>query len=415
MERLHLSRSEALFTEALELVPGGVLGIRKPGNFVPGEYPIFIDRAYAGHVVDVDGNDYIDMLASYGPIILGHREREVDDAVVAQLDKGFCFNLAQQWQNRVVARLCELMPCAEMGVLVKTGSDATTAATRIARGHTERTKIIRCGYHGWHDWCVETRGGIPPEHFGHTLEVHYGDLDELDDLFRAHDGDVAALIITPVNHALGHPVEEPAPGYLEAVRDIVHRHGAVLIFDEIRSGFRMSLGGAQQVYGVTPDMATIGKAMANGYPISAVVGRREVMRSLDKVFVSSTFFPNSLEMVATLKTLEILERERVIEDIWAKGRRFQDGARQAIARHGVPATVSGPPVMPFVTFDKAPDRADRRDRDRRVRFYTETIRRGLFIQPFHHYYVAWRHTDEDIARAVRIVDEAMGVVAAAVG
>ena len=411
-DSLNLLRSEALFQEAKRLIPGGVLGIRKPSNFVPGEYPIFIDRAFAGTVIDVDGNEYIDMLASYGPIILGHREAEVDDAVVAQIGKGFCFNLAQEWQNRLVARLCELMPGADMGFLVKTGSDATSSAVRIARGHTGREKILRCGYHGWHDWCCEMHGGIPATHYENTIHFPYNDLDALEALFKAHDGDVAGVIITPVNHALNHPVEEPAEGYLAGVRELTHRYGAVLIFDEIRTGFRVALGGAQQRYGVTPDLTTIGKAMANGYPISAVVGVKDVIQSLDKVFVSSTFFPNSLEMVASVKTLEILEREGVIADIWRKGERFLAGCRAAADKHDVMARVSGLPVMPFITFDK--DEAGL-FRERRVRFYTETIRRGLFIQPYHHYYVMWRHSDEDIARAVQIIDESLAVVKAEVG
>ena len=416
--KLTLTRSNALYEEAKALIPGGVLGIRKPGNFVPGEYPIFIDHGRGGHVVDVDGNDYIDMLASYGPIILGHCEAEVDEAVVAQMSKGFCFNLAQEWQNRVVQKLVEIIPSADMGLLVKTGSDATTAAVRIARGHTGRDKILRCGYHGWHDWCVEGRGGIPTTHYEHTIEFPYNDLDALEDLLksREHGGKIAGIIITPVNHALNHPVELQQEGYLKGVRALADRYGVVLIFDEIRSGFRAALGGAQELYGVTPDLCTIGKAMGNGYPISAVVGQREVISSLDKVFVSSTFFPNSLEMVATCKTLEIMEREQVIPNIWAKGERFLAGIQAAAdkvnASHDLGVRISGLPVMPFITFDR--DEA-RRFRDRRVSFYTETVRRGLFIQPYHHYYVMWRHSDADIARAIAVVDESLQVVADEIG
>jgi glutamate-1-semialdehyde aminotransferase len=411
-QKLTLTRSEALFAEAKTLLPGGVLGIRKPSNFVPGEYPVFIDHGYAGHLVDVDGNDYIDMLAAYGPIIIGYVEPEIDQAVIAQMRKGFCFTLVQEWHNRLLTRLRELMPCAEMGLLVKTGSDATLAAVRIARGHTGRDRILRCGYHGWHDWAVESHGGIPRSHYENTIEFPYNDLDHLEDLFKANDGRVAGVIITPLNHALNHPVEEPAPGYLQGVKDLCRKHGAVLIFDEIRTGFRASLGGAQQLYGVTPDLATIGKALANGYAISAVVGRREVISSLEKVFVSSTFFPNSLEMVAALKCLEMLERDRLLERVWALGERFLAGCRTAVARHDLPVTVSGIPPMPFLTFDHD---AQGRYKARRTRFYTETIRRGLFIQPFHHYYTMARHTEADVDRAVAVIDEALGIVAREVG
>lgn len=405
-ERLKLSSSEALFDEAKRFVPGGVLGIRRPYNFVPGEYPIFIASGKGGYMWDVDGNRYLDMLCAYGPIILGHREEEVDNAAIEQIrERGFCFTLAQEVQTRLVKRLCELIPCAEMGFIVKTGSDATLAAIRIARGVTEKTKILRCGYHGWHDWCVEVKGGIPAKLYEDVFEFHYNDLGGLEALLKGHIGEVAAIIMTPVGHPLAHPVEEPAPGFLEGVRELATRYGALLIFDEIRTGFRVALGGAQQRYGVTPDLATFGKAMANGYPISAVVGRREFISVVEgKVFISSTFFPNSIEMVAALKTIEIIERERVIEDIWRKGERLLAGLRQAVERSGLPARVSGIPPMPYVTFEPHPDG---RHKTLRSAFYTGMIRRGVFLAPYHHGYVCWRHSDEDIEYAIGAAEETL--------
>lgn len=161
--RLELKRTRELYEEAQTLSPGGMMGIRRPYNFVPEEYPVFIARGYKGHIVDVDGNDYIDMLCGYGPIILGYDEPEIDEAVIAQMKQGFCFSLVQQIQNELIKRLRGLIPCAEMAILVKTGSDATGVAVRIARGHTGKARILRCGYHGWHDWCVEVQGGVPDE------------------------------------------------------------------------------------------------------------------------------------------------------------------------------------------------------------------------------------------------------------
>jgi len=381
------------------------MGIRRPYNFVPGEYPIFITHGKGGHIFDVDGNEYIDMLCSYGPIILGHVEPEIDDAVVAQLKNGFCFSLVQPWQNILLKKLTEIIPCAEMGIIVKTGSDATTCAVRIARGHTDRPKVLRCGYHGWHDWCVETHGGVLPKAYEDVFEFHYNDVAGLERLLDAHKGEVAAIIITPVGHPLNAPVQAPKPGFLEGVRDLATRHGAVLIFDEIRTGFRVALGGAQARYGVTPDLAVLGKAMANGYPIAAVVGRAEVMSVAEKkVFISSTFFPNSLEMVAAMKCIGILERDRVPDSIWERGRKFLDRLHAIVAASGVPCTASGIPPMPFVTFDH--DDAGRY-KERRTSFYTEAIRRGLFIQPFHHWYICHRHTDADLARTLEVIQEAL--------
>ncbi|KUO50154.1 MAG: glutamate-1-semialdehyde 2,1-aminomutase [Desulfitibacter sp. BRH_c19] len=396
-----------MFEEAQRLSPGGLMGIRRPYNFIPGEYPIFIEHGYEGHIVDVDGNDYIDMLCGYGPIILGYNEKEINNAVIEQLDKGFCFALVQPVQNQLEKRLVELIPSAEMAILVKTGSDATGVAVRIARGYTEKNIILRCGYHGWHDWCVEVEGGVPSAIRDLTREFPYGDLDALEKLLKDNANDVAGIIITPVGHPLAAPVTAPPEGYLEGVRELADKYKTVLIFDEIRTGFRVALGGAQERYGVTPDLSTFGKAMANGYAISACVGKEEIMKVAEKkVFISSTFFPNSLEMTAAMKCIDILEREKVMESIWKRGQMFLDSLSSIVEKSQVPASVSGIPPMPFLTFEKV----DNRYKERRNCFYTETIRRNLFIQPYHHWYIAHRHTDKDLTNALDVIGEALEVV-----
>ncbi|HTX71703.1 MAG TPA: aminotransferase class III-fold pyridoxal phosphate-dependent enzyme [Rectinemataceae bacterium] len=416
--KLKLDRSMAMFADAQRLCPGGVMGIRRPYNFVQGEYPIFLERGYGGHIVDVDGNDYIDMLCAYGPIILGYEEKEINEAVMAQLGKGFCFSLVQPVQNRLEERLTKLIPCAEQAILVKTGSDATTLAVRIARGYTDRKVILRCGYHGWHDWCVEVRGGVPEDFTNLTVEFEYGKLGELEEKLEEYRGQVAGIIVTPVGHPNAHPVMPPPKGYLEGVRELATKHGAVLIFDEVRTGFRVSMGGAQARYGVTPDLGTFGKALANGYAISAVAGKREFMQVAEKkVFVSSTFFPNSLEMVAAMKCLDILEREKVPDSLWARGTTFLERLRKIVADSKVPCSVSGIPPMPYITFDQAAGEGpgtpgEKVYKARREYFYTQTIRRGLFVQPFHHWYIAHRHTDADLERALTAIAESLELTAA---
>ena len=403
VNKLNLSKSESLFAEAKKLSPGGVMGIRRPYNFVVGEYPVFIKEGYGGHIIDEDGNDYIDMLCAYGPIILGYVEPEINNEVIKQLSKGFCFSLVQKWQNILLQRLVDLIPCAEMGILVKTGSDAASCAVRIARGHTGRDKVIRCGYHGWHDWCVEVRGGVPKGTYQDTLEFHYNDLDGLKKLFAENKDQIACVIITGVGHPLNDPVVEPLEGFLEGVKSLCHENGAVFIMDEIRTGFRFGLGGAQQRYGVTPDLAVFGKALANGYPISVVLGKENIMKIAEKeVFISSTFFPNSLEMIAALKCLEIMEKEKVAEDIWKRGLEFNNRLEAIASKLPYKVTVSKVPPMPFVTFDRDDDG---KYKDRRTQFYTGAIRRGLFIQPYHHWYIAYRHTDADLEKALNIIEE----------
>ena len=411
MEKLNIKKSEKMWEEALDLVPGGVLGIRRPYNFVPGEYPLFLDHAKAGRTWDVDGNEYIDFLCAYGPIIIGHCEPEIDEAVTEQMKKGFCFNLCQEWQNKLARKMRELIPCAEQTFFVKTGSDATTSAVRIARGHTGRYKILRCGYHGWHDWCAEVHGGIPEVVYKDTMEFYYNDINSLEKLLEEYKGEIACVIITPIGHPLAKAVEEPKPGFLEGVRELTKKHGVVLIFDEIRTGFRASLGGAQARYGVTPDLALFGKAMANGYPIAAVCGSRDVMKVLAdaSVFISSTFFPNSLEMVAALKTIEMLEREKVCDSIWERGEVFQKRMHAIIDESKAGAVVAGIPPMPYITFKADPEKKYKK---RRQMFFAESIRRGLFMQPYHHSYIAHRHTDADLDEALKVIKDSLDVVAA---
>jgi glutamate-1-semialdehyde aminotransferase len=407
--KLNLTKNMAEFERGKKCTPGGVLGIRRPYNFVEGEYPIYFEHGKGGKIVDIDGNEYLDFLCAYGPIIVGHREEEIDNAAIDQIrNKGFCFSLTQKIQNDLSEKLSSLIKCAETTVFTKTGSDATTLAIRVARGYTGRTKIIRCGYHGWHDWCVEVKGGIPEKLYEDTLEFHYNRLEELEDLLKQHGDDTAAIIVTPIGHPLGNQCEYPKKGFLEGVRALADKYGAVLIFDEIRTGFRLHLGGAQTLYNVTPDLSAFGKALANGYAISACVGKQEIMKVIEKdVFISSTFFPNSIAYAAALKTLEFLEKNNVLADIEAKGKRFNEKLAEICASHKVETDISPIPQMPFVTFKKNKEKtykAMRKD------FYAQLIRRKVFLQPYHHGYICYRHTDEDLDYTLDAIDQALSYI-----
>jgi len=413
MPKLTITKSEQLYKEAQEYIPGGVIGIRRPLNFVPGEYPIFLERGKGGKVWDVDGNEFIDLLCAYGPIILGHHEEELDDAVAAHMKNGFCFNLAQRWQNELAKKMRELVPCAEQSFFVKTGSDATTSAVRLARAYTGRSKILQHGYHGWADWCAPVHGGIPEAVYKDTIPFPYNDLDSLEELIADNKDDVAAIMITPLSHELNHPIEKPKAGYLEGVRALATKNKIVLIFDEVRTGFRVDMGGVQAKHKVTPDLCTMGKAMANGYAIAATMGKREIMQPMvdGQVFISSTYFPNSLEMVAALKTIEILEREQVPASIWERGKKMMADLDRAIADTGAKAELSGIPPMWFITFPNIEGGQSKIYRERRIRFFTECIRMGLFMQPYHHAYIAHRHTDEDLNKAVAIIKSSLEIIA----
>ncbi|MHA1916245.1 MAG: aspartate aminotransferase family protein [Promethearchaeota archaeon] len=405
-KKLQLENTFNYYEEALDLIPGAILGIRRPYNFVEGEYPIFFETAKGGKVSDVDGNEYLDMLCAYGPIIIGHREAEIDNEVIKQIqDKGFCMSLTQPVQNTLAKKLRQLIPCAEKMVFVKMGSDATTSAIRVARSYTNKAKILRCGYHGWHDWCVEQKGGIPEKLYEDVIEFEYNNLEQVEHLMKQYKEEIAAVILTPINHPGGNKVEMPKPGYLEGIRELTENYDNLLIFDEIRTGFRMDMGGAQKKFGVIPDLAAFGKAMANGYPIGVLTGKKEFMNELvEHVFLSSTFFPNSLAQIAALKTIEIMERENVLETISVRGNEFAKNVRKMIKDSGVPCVYSGEPWMPYITFERDSNNLYKKLREE---FYRQLIRRKIFLQPFHHGYICYRHTEEDLEHAADMINESL--------
>jgi glutamate-1-semialdehyde aminotransferase len=405
-EKLNITKSLELFEEACGLVPGGVLGARRPNDFIAGEYPIFLESGKGCRLTDVDGNEFIDFLCGYGPIILGYRESEVDEAVYKQItEKGFCFSLTQKYQNDLAKKIAELVPSAEMSIFLKTGSDATTASIRIARAHTNKLKVMRCGYHGWHDWCVEMKGGIPKKFYDDVFEFQYNNLTQLEELMADHGNETAAIIMTPFGHPNHQKMQIPQPGFLEGVRDLADKYGAVLIYDEIRTGFRLSLGGAQALYGVHPDISVLGKAIANGYPISVVTGKKDVMMAAaEKLFISSTFFPNSEAFIAALKTIEILERDNVLADIWEKGEWFMEKIQEILNKHDVGAELTGIAPMFYITFKKDETGSYK---GKRKNFYTQMIRKRFFFTPYHHAYISYRHTEEDLNLALTAIDESL--------
>jgi len=404
--KLTLDESNRLYKEAVELIPGGVLGVLRPYNYIPKEYPIFFKTAKGGRVTDVDGNEFIDLMATFGAIVIGHAVDELDAAVIEEVKRGgFCTTLAQPVQNTLARKLRDLIPSCDKSILVKTGSDGTATAIRIARAHTGRKTILRCGYHGWHDWSVDVKAGVPEGAYADVVPFRFNDLDHLADLLKTHGDDVAAIITWPVHTPLGHPVEMPKPGFLEGVRALADQHGAVLIFDELRTAFRMDLGGAQKMLGVTPDLTIIGKAMANGYAIAAVVGVDRIMKGAGaKVFISSTYFQNTFAQVAAIKTIEIMERDDVVGVLRRKGERCIQRLTQVVKDSGVNCTVSGEAWMPHFTFHEATEMQSMKTR---FKFYTHLIRANVFLSPFHHGFFIYQQTDADLDKVVATVAEAM--------
>jgi glutamate-1-semialdehyde aminotransferase/spore coat polysaccharide biosynthesis protein SpsF (cytidylyltransferase family) len=404
-----LTRSEEYFARAEKVIPSCTQTFSKGHTqFVRGVAPLFLQRAEGSHVWDVDGNEYIDYPMALGPIVLGHRDPDVDAAVHAQLAAGVAFSLPHPLEVEVSELLTQVVPCAEMVRFGKNGSDATSGAVRVARAYTGRERIAACGYHGWQDWYIgaTTRHrGVPAAVRELTHLFGYNDVASLKRLFDAHPGEFAAVIMEPVG------VVEPVDGFLEQVAALARAHGAVLIYDEVVTSFRIALGGAMEHYRVTPDLACIGKAMANGYPVSAVVGRRDLMQVFDEIFFSFTFGGEALSLAAARATITKLRDADVIPHLWRQGRRLQDGYNALATARGLAAVTRciGLPPRTVLTF------ADREGRDSlalKSLFQQEVVRRGVLNAGG--FNICYRHSDADVARTLEACGEALDVLAAAV-
>ncbi|MEQ8667361.1 MAG: aminotransferase class III-fold pyridoxal phosphate-dependent enzyme [Rhodospirillales bacterium] len=332
-QRTAFDRSNRLFERASDVIPLASQTFSKSyQQWAKGVTPLFIDHGLGCHVWDVDGNRFVDHVLGLLPVVLGHCDPDVDEAIARQLRKGFCFPLASPLEAELAELLVHTIPCAEMVRYGKNGSDATTGAVRLARAYTGRDRIVVCGYHGWHDWYIGTTtrdAGVPAATKALTSGVTFNDLNAVEDMFRDHGDDIAAVIVEPTSK------EPAAPGFLEGLRATTEKHGAVLIFDEIVTGFRVSLGGAQAVSGVTPDLACFGKAMANGMPISAVVGRRDIMKGMEDIFFSATFGGETLSLAAAIATIQKLKREDVPKRLGRRGQILIDRLNTVLANAGL--------------------------------------------------------------------------------
>ena len=366
------------------------------------DYPIFAERANGAYVWDVDGNRYIDFVLAFGCIVLGHAHSGVTEAVVKTIQDGVSPTLAHRRQIELAERLVDIIPGAELATFFRTGSDATTAAVRLARAFTGRNYVARWGYHGWHDWCAPRPAGVIPALREFTLGFEYNDVHSVKSVFEAHGSDIACLIMMP------YEVELPNPGFLEEIRDITSSYGTLLVFDEVRSGFRLALGGAQEYFGVNADMITLSKAMSNGHPVSAVVGKRGILSRISDTSMSSTFFRGPDGMAAALATIDILERNSGLDHLWKLGRQFMDGLDSGAAAAKVPAHAIGLPPMPFLKFSYSSTKANEHAMKL---FCTVMLNHGVLLHPGHHWFTSVSMTESDVNDAVTLARNAFSVVA----
>lgn len=397
-------KSKELLERTKRFIPLGSQTFSKSHIQYPEMSPHFLVRGKGSHVWDVDGNEYIDFINGLLPVILGYCDPDVDAAVMDQLKRGVSFSLSSPQETELAELLVETIPCAEMVRFGKNGSDATAGAIRVARAFTGRDRVAVCGYHGWQDWYIgsTTRNqGVPECVRQLTHPFKYNDLSSLERLFDEYRAEFAGVIMEPMN------LEEPMPGFLQAVKDLAHRNGALFIFDEIITGFRFALGGAQEYFGVIPDLAAIGKSMANGFPISAVVGNRELMREMEDIFFSFTFGGEAVSLAAAIATIKKIREKSVIDHLWKAGAKIIKRVTDLISTHKLSGVfaVKGKPPWSLLQID---DQVQATSWEIKSLFVQEMLSRGILISASHN--LSYAHTDGELEELFSSYDEVFDTI-----
>ncbi len=412
-------RGWELFSEACRLMPGGTqLLSKRPSLFLPEGWPSYFSKASGVEVTDLEGATYVDMsMMGIGACVLGYADPDVDRAVKAAIDKGVASTLNAPEEVELARLLIELHPWAQMARYSRGGGEAMAMAVRIARAHTRRDKIAFCGYHGWADWYLAANlaedaaldahllpglepRGVPRGLRGTALPFHYNQIDQLKAIAGAHGKELAAIVMEPQRG------QEPIPGFLAEVRDIADATGAVLIFDEITTGFRMTNGGIHLLLGVNPDMAVFAKAMANGYAMSAVIGREEVMQAAQSTFISSTNWTERIGPVAALATICKFRRQRVAEHLIKIGNLVMEGWRSAAAKTGLKLHTSGLPSLCHFAFEHDQELL-------LTTLFTQVMLEKGYLA-YNQFKPSFAHTTEHVAGYLAAVEESFGLLAEAV-
>jgi glutamate-1-semialdehyde aminotransferase len=400
-----IRRSEALLSRSRGLIPADTQTLAKgPGQFVRGVAPVYLERGRGCRVWDVDGNEFIDLSMAVGPVSLGYCYERVDAAIREQLAKGITFSLMSPLEVEVAELVQKVVPGVESVRFSKTGCDVTSAAVRLARAFTGRNEVLCCGYHGWHDWYIsvtDRNRGIPAAVADQTYTFRYNDLAHLE---ASLGDDVACVIMEPVVFDL------PEPGYLAGVRDLCRRHGALLVFDEMWTGFRLALGGAQERFGIEADLVTFSKAVANGMPLSILAGRRDVMRLLEEdVFFFTTFGGEALSLAAARATIQEIRDCRVPTHLATQGAHLKDGFNDLAWSFGMSyVRCAGPECRTVVMFDSAAGDP----LELKSLLQQELIRRGILWSGFHN--LSFSHGPGEIERILAAYAEALPILRRAV-
>lgn len=400
-----IRKSDELYNRALGLIPSVTQTLAKgPGQWVKGIAPKYLEKGKGSHVWDVDGNEFIDFMMAVGPLSLGYSYPKVDDAIRKQLEDGITFSMMHPLEVEVAELIREVIPNAESVRYSKTGADTTSAAVRLARAYTGKNKILCCGYHGWHDWYIAVTArnlGIPEAVQAITFTFNYNDIDSVK---NSIDDDVAAVILEPVVFA------EPKDNFLQKLAELCKQKNVLLIFDEMWTGFRMALGGAQEYFGITPDLATYSKAVANGMPISILTGKKEIMDLANEdIFFYTTFGGEALSLAAAKATIEELRQKNVPAYLNNQGKKLKDGYNLIANKLGMDYTKAiGYNWRSMATFDeKAGDPLIQKSL-----MQQEMIKRGVLWQGFHN--MSFSHSDADVEYTLSALEESLTTLKKAV-
>jgi glutamate-1-semialdehyde 2,1-aminomutase len=431
-----VANSEAAFARARQVMPGGVSSPVRAFKAVGGT-PVFIKEAEGAHVIDVDGNSYIDYVGSYGPMIVGHANERVVAALSKQIGRGTSYGAPTEYETQLATTIAGALPGVEMVRFVNSGTEATMSAIRLARAATKRDLIVKCigNYHGHSDALLVEAGsgaltlgvpstpGVPKSTTSNTVVVPYNDLDAAGEVFEQHVHKIACFLVEPVAGNMG--CVPPAPGYLQGLRELCTRHGALLLFDEVMTGFRVGWGGAQVRFGVTPDLTTLGKVIGGGLPVGAYAGRRELMEQISPagpVYQAGTLSGNPLAMNAGITTLEILSESGdpgcygLLEE---RSAALEEGLREAAERHGVPLAINrvGSMITPFFVRDRGATvtnfaQATASDTARYATFFNAMLENGIYLPPsqYEAWFVSLAHDAKAIRETVEAADEAFATV-----
>lgn len=429
---MDFSKSQQLYQEAVELIPGGVNSPVRAFKAV-GDFPVFIEKGEGSKLYDVDGNEYVDYICSWGPLLLGHQPASVTAAVQEALLKGSTYGAPTALEVEIAKLIVDAVPSVEMVRMVNSGTEATMSAIRLARGYTKRNKLVKfegC-YHGHADHLLIKAGsgaltfgvpsspGVPESIASETLTATYNDLESVKNLFAQYPDQIAAVIVEPVAGNMG--LVPPAEGFLAGLREITKEHGALLIFDEVISGFRASYGGAQKVYDIMPDLTCLGKIIGGGLPVGAYGGRKEIMEQVapvGPVYQAGTLSGNPVAMAAGIATLKELAQPGVYEAVEAKAKALAAGLQAAADEAGVKVAInqSASLLTVFFTAEKVDSyvAAMKSDTSKFKVFFQSMLNQGIYLPPsqFECWFVSLAHSDADLDKTIAAAKQAFVAVAA---